>query len=561
MNKENIEVPKCEKHDTLLSFEPSQPYLKNILDEDGNIIDTVETETGEMFYCPECENEAFQDNLYKAYTTGEGIDEIEKLVSRQSGTNGSNTMTSGYSLIDKFSVELMKHINIPKNIARATIMSLIGSQLSQAVFFDGIGAILPTLPVVWIGPPGTLKTPVTDGVITKVLYKLQDGSDHSYKRIFNSTTGPALMSSVSKLEKGQRHNVGVIIDEISKMGKMLSNSNTADIQEIFNEFIDGKVNGKNTKNSGDERGALVFPFLFMGGTPVFLRHINEDFWDVGLGSRLFFLRFEPVEPRAISPTYKAHSDFIDALAEELKDIRSIKEGKWDPEMWRAYNEYQMGIDEEINKVQLSVRSILTTDIFEITGKVKNKVKVLKLSIIYAAARKNFSKNGVLKIELEDFEKAKQDLEDYFHPNTMQIYRLSKEIDQDMGNLKNEQKVISAIKGLIKRGESYRLVKGKSTNKVQKWDSEEGRMITVEEDMYNAVKDPDGEWVLRYRVLQNISGKFRKYVGDDTFNSLLEQHLIHSKTATLTVKQPVGKAKISSHEYISLNTKEVERSSE
>ena len=509
MSKGKVEEQICPKHKTPMAI---TKYA---------IVEEDETETTvEIPECQECNYEAqFQKNLYNVYSTGEGIEEIEDAISRKPGSSVPKPL--GYSIIDKYAPGLNKVLPVPLSICKVGVMSLIGSQLSQAGFDDEQSVILPTIPWIWIAPPGSYKTPFIN-LLTKVLYKLQDGSEHSFKGMFDTTSGPGLISSVSHYEPGIRHNVWVIIDEVSKIKTLLANRNTSDLLETFNDFIDGKVAGKNTRKDGNQKGATVFPLFIMGGTPVFLKIISEDFWDVGLGNRLFFVHDAREESRRIGKDLKSQTSFIEDFADALKKIRKVKGKVWEDDMWDAYNDYQIALDKEIAKVSTLEASLSPVDPFPITSKVKFRHQVLVLSIIYAASRLNIDEKGLLHVGLQDFEMAKKDLEEYFQPNMLKIHSVWERYDQDMGNLRNEQKIIRAITGLTKKGtETYAITKQVRKEVIEKY----GEKKEEEVIEYNGTKNPDGVWVLKSRMLQNISGKQSKRIYSDTLDSMKEQHII------------------------------------
>ena len=70
----------------------------------------------------------------------------------------------------------------------------------------------------------------------------------------------------------------------------------------------------------------------MSGTPLFLKYIDEDFWNIGIGTRLNFLPYESLPPSDILPDPKERELIVDDFRADLLKLRKIVKVEWRPEV-------------------------------------------------------------------------------------------------------------------------------------------------------------------------------------------------------------------------------------
>ena len=300
-NKE--EEPRiCPKHN--IPMDHTYQGITSIQKNDG----TEEDVDVFIDLCPECELEERGWDTEKFFMEPDERDKIEeKLKSLKNGK--MNTISEG--IIEKYSGKFSKNSDIPSSVSRAYVQSAISSQLSHVIAEDSRGIVLPNIGLIWIGPSGVGKTPALESIISPLDPILKDGSIYSCDKIYNRVTGEFLIHSVSKLKGDNRHIVGIKWDEVTTLAKSAANRTTSSLFETLNGLYDGRLPGSGSVSRGDDGASNVYPAIFiMSGTALFLKYIDEDFWTIGLGTRLDFLPFESLPPADISPDPKEREIII-----------------------------------------------------------------------------------------------------------------------------------------------------------------------------------------------------------------------------------------------------------
>lgn len=492
------EQPKiCPKHNIPMVSIYQGSVIEPIYDEYGNQID----ERGEDIYvyvCPECYEEELEKEREKFFMSPNG-DSAEKIGEKLKSLNkdGMNTVSDG--IIEIYSVKFSKNSNVPLSVSRAYVQSAISSQLSQVVAQDSKGVVLPNIGLIWIGPSGIGKTPALESIIFPLDQILKDGSTYSYDKIYNRLTGEFLIHSISKLKDNRRHIVAVIWDEVTTLAKSAANRATSSLFETLNGLYDGRLPGSGSVSRGEDGASNVYPGIFiMSGTPLFLKYIDEDFWIIGLGTRLDFLPYESPPPSDISPDLEERENIVGDFRGDLLKLRGIKMVKWRLDMWKKYNEYQKKIMSDVRIVQEDLEASMNQDNFEIISKSKFPLKVLKYAIIHAASRMNFSDSGLLQVEIQDLDKAIKDVEE-FHRNMMVVYRFWLSMNQKYD--------ITSLIEKIKKGYS-RLIKNQKTYSLE---------FKKDDDSTLATPDPSGMWVKHSDLLRQSHMKAQ---GHNSFQEVI-----------------------------------------
>lgn len=508
MANEKEEPKICPKHN--IQMERIETEF-GTLDEYGNPEDQVAV----SYECPECELEEREIDTEKFFMEPDERDKIEeKLKSLKNGQ--MSTISEG--IIEKYAEKFSKNSDIPSSVSRAYVQSAVSSQLSHVIAEDSRGIVLPNIGLIWIGPSGVGKTPALESIISPLDPILKDGSIYSYDKIYNRVTGEFLIHSVSKLKGDNRHIVGIKWDEVTTLAKSAANRTTSSLFETLNGLYDGRLPGSGSVSRGDDGASNVYPGIFiMSGTALFLKYIDEDFWTIGLGTRLDFLPFESLPPADISPDPKEREIVVGDFKEDLLKLRKIKKVEWRPDMWEKYNEYQKKIISDVRRVQEDLESAMNPDNFEVISKSKFPLKVLKYSVIHAASRMNFTDSGLLYIDIQDLDDAIKDVEGY-HRNMLVVYHFWLSMNQKYDITSLIEKIKKGYVKLVKKEKTYSLE------------------FRKENDSTLATPDPSGKWVKHSDLLKQSHMKAQGHNSfDEVITTLVERDEMAKRECKVYVK--------------------------
>ena len=142
----------------------------------------------------------------------------------------------------------------------------------------------------------------------------------------------------------------------------------------------------------------------------------------------------------------------------------------------------------IQDVQRDILRAEDQDIFATISKVKFPVLIMKLAMINSASRWNFTEDGILILDVEDFERAKEDLESY-HDNLINMFGVWQELVETKSRIDN----IKNLKDKIKRHIITILSSGKGFSLTE--DRESGELS------FRASPDQAGTWVSHASLLK------------------------------------------------------------
>ena len=517
----------CEKHGIdmyLLTEHATQD------DEDGNP-EEVEIQYWE---CLECEDEAKEkeerekldrliDQFYLLRDTDSISEEIER---RISDPDKQKMQTSSYSTIDLYAPMLSDVAQCQLEVSKAIIKFLISAQLYETRVESGMGKIIPNLAYLWISPTAVGKDPALDNGIRDFLDVMirEDG----YKQ-YNEITGPEYVRSVSQiLSKKNDNTIRIktlsLWNEFSTFAKLSGTKGTNTGIETLNQSIDGYVQGRSVVSRAEDTGSNVYAMMFGAGTPTFLKYISDDFWDLGLATRVDILPYQPPGLQNILPSREADGGFKKDLKVELRNFRDMaKSVRWDPDMWEEYNRYRNRTLSEVRECQMSIQDALSEENYEHISKGKNPLKVLKHALIYAVARHNYTESGIVYVETEDLNRAIEDLEKH-HAYLMELYHAWKEFDWKNAADANTKKVLRLMRTMKER---FALTVVTIPEK-KKQVTPEGKMKTIQEKeiRYIMTPDPEGKSVTRSQLLMYSHLKAEGYGSlDETITTLVERGLI------------------------------------
>ena len=472
---------KCKKN-------PEHEYVETMgwyLDDEGN-----EVEYPECANCIEDSRIAYREKIESASDVDapELIDEYEKIIERSHTNEIMEKKPNSYDIIGKYSEKLHNIIGAPTEACRAIVQWDISVALHRLFFADGKGRVLPNLGFMWIAPSGADKTPIYNwGVMT-----LQEKLFSQWKYIhYNRVGGKALISSMSKIKPDQMSYGRILTlitqDEVSTLAKESNSDGLSDVFEAFAQAYDGQLSSSTTVIRQSEIPKPSYSPMWFQGTPTFLKYVNEDFWDIGLGNRIFFVRYTTSDVRAISKTLHA-KEFYDEFIADLEKMNKIEKADFSDDAWEFYNDYQMKIMKDVQSAQTDLETSVDTYNFEVTSKVKYPIQIIKMAMIISASRLNYDSSMILRVEKRDVEDAVREVEAY-HDNMIYIHSIWE--TQSAQRMKHEsveilaKKISNHIRRLCFIGKAYRV----------DW-------IDQKEDSYSlAVPDKDGTWVKHSDLLR------------------------------------------------------------
>ena len=393
----------------------------------------------------------------------------------------------------------------PEDSCRAMLQFLIAHALSDAKYENSKGKILPNLSIIWIAPSGSNKTPLIDNGIRKFLDIFSD------YRIYGEITGKGLRQSVAKI-KADKLKASVIWDEFGTGMKSAKNNGTSDLFEVLSQAFDGLIIPYDSVRSGSEKYPPLYCNIWLSGVPDILTCMPEAFWTQGFGLRSLFLKYEfqefedPIIDTANE--MQAVGQKINDMIGALSRIKSISLVKTTPEFMQKYNDYRFKILTEIKNVQKDIISSNDPANFPTTSKAKFPVLIMKLAMIDAASRYNFTEDGILILDAIDLHNAISDLEKY-HENMLNIHDSWEELTEKKANVESIQvyrhKINKHITALISSGKSFEL------------------QFIKEDESFKAIKKEGGSWVSHASLLKNSNMIARKF--NEIIDTLTEQMFI------------------------------------
>lgn len=421
-----------------------------------------------------------------------------------------------HNFIDHFIPFISEITNVSKTPARAMLQYLVAHALSNAKYENSKGKINPNLSFIWVAPSGSNKTPLIENGISKFLYQYPVFKDF---REYGQVTGKGFRQSVAKIKDDIKASINW--DEASVAVKDAKNPATSDLFEVLSQAFDGKLIPYDSIRGGAERYKPLFVNIWMSGTPLILANIGDNFWYQGFGLRSLFLDYKADKPHLITDDVNGMEDkeqIYRNMMGELERMQKIKQIKTTTEFMEQYNIYQIGITEEIQKVQTDITKAMDHEVYSIISKVKYPVLVMKLAMVYSASRFNFDdKEGILTLDVEDLDRAKEDLESY-HENMIDMFEAWESLNESKSKIETisnaKRKMERHIMSIINSGKSFEL-----------------EMVTEHSETYfKATMKKAGKWVSRPALLKNANIKARDF--DDIVETLIQQMYLAKRDARI-----------------------------
>lgn len=506
------------------------PIVQEVLDEEGSSR-TIE-------FCGNCEEEKLEQ-MWENYIDATPVDTSEKFSEYakekaktaekiEIGTMPKIDKIKNYDFIEKYSSIFGEYTNAPLEACIAMVEFDISVSLCRLRYSNGRGELSPNLGFVWLAPSGSYKTPLYDWGIT---YPYKYMFNHLGYKHFKRIGGRSLISAIANLKEedlvDKRALAMITLDEASTLAKDSNADGLSDTFEAFAQAYDGQLASSHTIQRKSEYPHQSYSPIWFQGTPVFLKYINEDFWDIGLGNRMFFVPYSKAEIKPIPEVLeskKIYEEFFD----DINLFSELRIALFNKPAFQKYSEYEMSVRQEIQKVQTDLESAIDSNNFAIVSKVKIPSHMIKLSIIFAASRFNI-KDDVLWVDAEDVERAIKEVEKY-HANLVYVHKIWE--NQSAQRLKHESievlanKIFNHIKHLYNNGNGYKIV-----------------YSNIEELEGYVATDGEGKWVKHSDLLKNSHMKAKGPKSfDEIMTTLVERNQIFRREAFIPEKgnKKIGK---------------------
>lgn len=479
-NKHNIEMNEVKETVPIFDNMGNIEYDSNGLPE---LVETI------RYICPICEQEKDRE-FYSESSYIEGtnfvkqkIQELEEKNPNQKPINNDNTKPN---FIEKYTPVIAKITDAPVDACKAMTQFLISCALYKVKYENSKGKILPNLSFIWVAPSGSNKTPLIENTILKMLPTVfQEFFE------FGIVTGKGFRKEIStwRDEKMPIKPLAIIWDEMSTMAKDARHDGTSDLYEVLSEAYDGKLTPYTSVRGGHEKYPHLYSNLWLTGVPSFLENTDKSFWYQGFGLRSLFLKYEVAEIKDISDNSIVEIKTIyKQMEDDLTLMKNITFVKTTPEFMEQYNIFWKDTIKEIQNIQKDILRTEDPDMFPIISKVKYPVLIMKLAMINATARYNFRDDGILILDVQDFETAKKDLELY-HKNMVDMFNIWQELVENKSKINN----IKNLKNKIKRHMKTLMDDGKSFTLK--------RITNGDKTEFEAIKDINGKWIAHSSLLR------------------------------------------------------------
>lgn len=472
-------------------------------------------------------NEAFIDQEVQYYScfycdhqmdyVAEEGEQAEIILSEQiTKYKESNPVFTPHRIDGNLIKELMdfhKDTDADENPRKSMAMFQIASALTNCVSANAKGKILPNLGFWWSEPSGTNKTPL-------LISGVDEFADTVYKEhiLYETGTAKGMHKSLAKLYDDDPHkkrNILIRWDEGQNITTMMKENALADIYSFFCQAIDNRLQSYITIARGDEKSPPITANIWISGVPEMIEKSDKSFWFQGAGNRFLFVKSKKVLIKDIKRATVEELEYNNKknhLIEELNLLKNIKLVEYSDGFLEAYNEYRREILEPIAKIQSDLSASQDIDNYPILSKIKYPVLVWKLAIIHSASRGNFS-GELLRMDVEDLEEAKKDLDEY-HANAMEVFNYWLEKATKDADIRSSQRIKKKFERHI---QSILRNKGKRWSVAWK-DAKTKSGIDISGTI--AFKTDDGNWVIHSDLMP-----YANMMADDfarAVNTLKEQ---------------------------------------
>ena len=466
----------CPKHGIEMTL---QEVSVPVTDVDGN--ESFRDE--EIYSCYYCDHDINMDPLDYAEDGSEAEVILNERITKYKESNPDfNPHKVSGNLIGEL-MDFHKDTDADENPMKSMAMFQIASALTNCISANAKGKILPNLGFWWSEPSGTNKTPL-------LVSGVDEFRDSVFKDHIRYETGTAkgMLRSLSKYYKNdpdKKRDVLLTWDEAQNIIAMMKENALSDIYSFMCQVIDNRLQTYTTIARGEEKYPPITGNIWISGVPEMIEKSVKSFWFQGAGNRFLFVKSRKVWIKDIK---RATADSKDKqhLIDELNLLKKIKWVEYSDDFLTAYNQYRREILEAIAGIQTDMSSSQDIDNYSVLSRIKYPVLVWKLAIIHAASRGNFS-GELLRMDVEDLEKAEKDLEEY-HANAMEVFNYWLEKATKDADIRSSQRIKKKFERHI---QSILMNRDKRWSVARKKVTKNG--IEISDTI--AFKTDDGNWVI------------------------------------------------------------------
>lgn len=439
----------------------------------------------------------------------------------------------------------IKEMNpVGDHAVRSSLLFLLANSMPNTRYEDKLGTVKPNLSFLQIDNPGIGKS-LLISMMRFVIEKMQTLYNENQNGSLEITqeskfTSQAIRKGLHdyKKEHGTEPvNILMIRDEVSTLFKDNKISAFSDILETLSELWNGELNPYNTIERGKETYPPIFCNMWLAGSRVFYSKVTDDFFQQGFSSRTLCIKSEPIPKHNIigDNTKKESQEHMseNMYKNYFSKLLRVTEVGATKEFEKKVNEYAEEIQDKLNEAQKNK----IPDI-KILSKNKYSLIVLKLSIILAGSRIHYDNNVEeikqenafdiednshdksnlrLIMDVQDFEKAKQLLEEYneafleYYDN----YLMASEKQFAPSSMtKVTQQFLNTIEKIREKGKTYSII-------------EDGIIGTTKSYKYQ--RDKEGDWFVLQDIWNNHNS-WDKPTRNRIVNELLTQGTIERLVA-------------------------------
>ena len=520
MNTEKTNI--CPKHGIEMEHITTIIPIEGV-DEDGNV--TYKDQEAEYYICHLCEHEPGPDALDYIEEGSEAEVILNKRITKYKESNPNfNPHSVGGNLIGKL-MEFHKDTDADENPRKSMALFQISSALDNCKSANTKGKILPNLGFWWSEPSGTNKTPL-------LVSGVDEFRDSVYKDHIRYETGTAkgMLRSLSKYYKNdpdKKRDVLLTWDEAQNIIAMMRENALSDIYSFMCQVIDNRLQTYTTIARGEEKYPPITGNIWISGVPEMVEKSVKSFWFQGAGNRFLFVKSKKVWIKDIK---RATTDSKDKkhLIDELNLLKKIELVEYSDEFLTAYNEYRREILESIAEIQTDMSASQDIDNYDVLSRIKYPVLVWKLAIVHAASRGNFD-DKLLRMDVEDLEEAKKDLEEY-HANAMDVFNYWLERSTKDAEIKSSQRIRKKFEKHIESillHENKRWMVRVIERELENPTGRPGE--STKQKVTEAILSPDGKWV-KDSDLQTYANMMAKDYNDAIETLKAQEYLVSREAA-------------------------------
>lgn len=391
-------------------------------------------------------------------------------------------------IIERHIDTLVRSKNVPRFIGIASFEFLIGSALKNCYFRDNKGRVLSNEHYRHVAGSGHDKTTIfkwmEDEIIPQAFKDIYD-----YYIVESGTVkGFSKFLERDFKKHGERRIPLFFMKDEDNANYMDNHGNVYnDVFQGYSRMYNGELPSNTTMTHDHIKKKKVFVPGWSAGTPSSLDMESRERWEQGYGFRqIILLDTEPIGKHEITDSDLPDIDEMNKdIIQTLREMTRIRKARMTEDFKDLLNKYHFEVNDKKNSVEANgEQDKFTLPWIEVEVQTKLPEHLIKLSMVYAANRKNIDNDGFLVLDIEDIEIAKRQFDFYVAMN-VKFFKLwlEKRSTKDISD--NIQRITQFIK---ERKEGYDI-------KFYKPD------VQNEDGYWVAEKSNTGEWARHYEILK------------------------------------------------------------